>query len=161
MSHGRSDTGRGYLDLCYGCLSTSREPRRAPGGPTPAGPRADPARSGECAGIPAASRRSPALAWARARPSRASMLPGFRASTALLGLPEALGEPEAKRPPGAIEGHRAPILLERPVLFTLPSNASPAPKCPSDYGAPDCTFQCRGVLFRSASSDDAAAKTWS
>jgi len=29
----------------------------------------------------------------------------------LLGLPEAPGEPEAKRAPGAIEGHRAPILL--------------------------------------------------
>ena len=68
----------------------------------------------------AAAARSPALAAARARPSRASMLPGLLAQHApplvhrlvvLLGLPEAPGEPEAKRAPGAIEGHRAPILL--------------------------------------------------
>ena len=70
----------------------------------------------------AASGRSPAFAAARARPRRASRLPGILAEHApplvhrlvvLLGLPEALGQPEPERAARPVEGHRLSILLER------------------------------------------------
>jgi len=48
----------------------------------------------------------------------------------LLGLPEALGEPEAKRPPGTIEGHRAPILLERPGPLHIAVERQPSAEVP-------------------------------